>query len=1085
MITINKNINIGKRFSFTSNINFNQFDEKRILRRLTILSSCQSSIINHQSSIKRATALLLVVVLLAMLAIIGTTFVITSRIENVAVRNQMQAIGMEQSLKAVCSQIQETLATDLWGHRIATANTNGDYEYRQRLLGLPCEQNGKTLKNWGTQVIENEPWDAAWVGDLSSDKAKYYYFDGSNWQQVDVLVDGDAWLASTEPNASSQWQRGSDIFNLGTNDFDNIPYKALSDPSTTDDELEKYADADGDGYFDSVWIVQEGFFSEQENPAGSGIYYADVNNDGTKTALTYKLPIQGQQGLCYRIACRIVDTCSMINANIAWTIPSEYAATGHPEYSQGNLLAGVKLYDNNFGYNSDLPGKETSSYSQYTFAKMLTYQNSYIFKIEQPDWTDLQNNFNADFYPLDISDELEMRYKWNTNNPNITTMLEKHFNPTKRYCLTTYSFSRNIRRESAATTLNVDTHFPSAYNLEDTIKDLIGYVKDPSGYDSYITGLSSPEKENRQVRLKLFVKYLKQAMSFDNNYADSSKISPPAADYHTWQYIANLVDYLDNDLDSSSNPIDIPTVIDTSNTILQNAFGLPAVNTDQSGGTNNKVYGLERHLAITEVAIECVDDSVTDNGDGTYTYTYEYKLWIELANPWDNNVTAPNKVTVDMEAVNGYFEGNTSTTTLSKDIIPNSITPGTNLSSPYTYGSTSDFSLSIRTTVPPGGGNLNLGLKVIAKSIKSDGTNEIAEDILCRDDSGNIITFRDTDNTLPTNDGSIRTYKKDTSDRWKALSNIAVSDNNNQTIGQPNTGISISVDPCGYATSTAQVAPDVYRDPTNSSLWDSVTIGSNTYYFAKMHNFFDIAAVPYVGYIKDNTGVQMGIGDWLKSTDDKIHFDFTDNGIYDTTLSKAGVLRDKLFEAFKLLDRADDGKDQLNYDGDNNENTNPDNIDEMRLAGLININTAPSEVLQALHSYIDPSTGNDIAGSSNKPFKTIGELLQKQDSLKPASGQDFFILGLSNATTPPKDVVEKSAKWTRIANLITNRSDTFCAYLLIEALDKNGTVQSRERWIVLFDRSLCNQPPLIWDGTQWKINPLYRKPKIIAMQRVE
>ena len=113
--------------------------------------------------------------------------------------------------------------------------------------------------------------------------------------------------------------------------------------------------------------------------------------------------------------------------------------------------------------------------------------------------------------------------------------------------------------------------------------------------------------------------------------------------------------------------------------------------------------------------------------------------------------------------------------------------------------------------------------------------------------------------------------------------------------------------------------------------------------------------------------------------------------------------------------------------------------------------------------------------------------------LIPSNGADLFIQGVPdfirdvNADGIPDyygDVVGNATKWSRIANLITTRSDTFVAYIYVQLLDAEGNVVTERREMALFDRSLCNEPPLRWNGTAWEPNPAYRPVKVVARQTI-
>jgi len=184
-------------------------------------------------------------------------------------------------------------------------------------------------------------------------------------------------------------------------------------------------------------------------------------------------------------------------------------------------------------------------------------------------------------------------------------------------------------------------------------------------------------------------------------------------------------------------------------------------------------------------------------------------------------------------------------------------------------------------------------------------------------------------------------------------------------------------------------------------------------------------------------------------------------------------------DIFEILGRSSDGVDQDGVGG-------ADDRGEMRVPGLINVNTASSTVLEAVHAYLAENTGaraKDVAAAI-KPFVNGSGVL----GVGTVSGfgsdgadQAGSVGGISD------DLEESQMIWSRFANLTTTRSDTFAAYVLIEMLDRDGEVQDRGRWVLLLDRSECYEPPLEWNGTdgEWQDNPRYRRPKVVFRQRME
>jgi len=111
---------------------------------------------------------------------------------------------------------------------------------------------------------------------------------------------------------------------------------------------------------------------------------------------------------------------------------------------------------------------------------------------------------------------------------------------------------------------------------------------------------------------------------------------------------------------------------------------------------------------------------------------------------------------------------------------------------------------------------------------------------------------------------------------------------------------------------------------------------------------------------------------------------------------------------------------------------------EYRIPGLINVNTAPSEVLQSLPN-IDSTIGDAIDTPGNKPYTSIGDLLAKVPEITGAIGTKW---------------VEEEALRS-ISNLITVRSNVFTVYVTAQITDEAmSNVFAEKRLIAIVDRSV-------------------------------
>jgi hypothetical protein len=141
-------------------------------------------------------------------------------------------------------------------------------------------------------------------------------------------------------------------------------------------------------------------------------------------------------------------------------------------------------------------------------------------------------------------------------------------------------------------------------------------------------------------------------------------------------------------------------------------------------------------------------------------------------------------------------------------------------------------------------------------------------------------------------------------------------------------------------------------------------------------------------------------------------------------------------------------------------------LDETRIKGRININTAPwfviaqlpwmkpwmkPEIAQAVTSYRDT-----IGGA----FQSIGELMQVPEMGYYAYDPNYVAVDLDDYPdlTPSdgaiSDFEERDVIFSRISNIITVRSDVFTAYILVRI----GTDGPQKRVLAVLDRSRVTSP---------------------------
>ncbi len=125
-------------------------------------------------------------------------------------------------------------------------------------------------------------------------------------------------------------------------------------------------------------------------------------------------------------------------------------------------------------------------------------------------------------------------------------------------------------------------------------------------------------------------------------------------------------------------------------------------------------------------------------------------------------------------------------------------------------------------------------------------------------------------------------------------------------------------------------------------------------------------------------------------------------------------------------DSTDTGSQSGDFDGQ-----------EHRVPGLINVNTASTQVLQSLPN-IDSTIATAIQGSGSKPFTSIGDLV---DDVTEITG-----------ALPRWDEEETLRS---ISNLITTRSNVFTVYVTAQVIDEAiSSVYAEKRILAIVDRSV-------------------------------
>ncbi|MEN6336285.1 MAG: hypothetical protein ABFE01_18680 [Phycisphaerales bacterium] len=221
-----------------------------------------------------------------------------------------------------------------------------------------------------------------------------------NQEYYDYPDDLNPWLADLEPyesNGKHYWRQISNLDGILTTGAKNIAINkvlgerdAIVTSNTTADDPDVLADADGDGVPDAKWFRVPG--------------------------------VMTSKGKRFYAAVRIIDNGGMLNMNTGLAFdPSDSTSSGVDPTSplRVNVLAlaaGVGAAPSSTDENKLLGTRANGAVGSAAARDMASYERSVIWRyldVENPNYT-----------PFDMSDELELRYRYLLDQTEIDTRVE-------------------------------------------------------------------------------------------------------------------------------------------------------------------------------------------------------------------------------------------------------------------------------------------------------------------------------------------------------------------------------------------------------------------------------------------------------------------------------------------------------------------------------------------------------------------------------------------------------------------------------------------------------------------------------------
>ena len=393
---------------------------------------------------------------------------------------------------------------------------------------------------------------------------------GSGAEYQDYPGPKDKWLASLEPYESDgdyYWRQISDVtgyYLVGYNSDIQAEVVSEYEAITDFNNLVANADADGDGVGDSKWIKLADITSGKGRPI-----YAAV---------------------------RIVDNGAMLNINTAYKFdPSDPNATvfdiGGSSQMQINLmaLAGRGGVPAGAAEETSLLSARANNGVGIDPLDLHKYEQNVIWYYGAP---------NGAYTPFDISDELELRYRFLLNHTGIDTRLEDWGDEFRKNTLSTPVTSGGEP---------LDTWFKRAYDDGGVDPNYYAYRHIATTYniDRIINPTGSELNNGKMINVNMAdVSLLYEAISLGFLEADPNFIVVDVNGLAA-QLAANIADFRDYDTNVTSLPVGQTTY-----------------------------YGFEAQPFISEIAFSVSETDANNSANNEFA--------IELYNPFDVDILLGN-----------------------------------------------------------------------------------------------------------------------------------------------------------------------------------------------------------------------------------------------------------------------------------------------------------------------------------------------------------------------------------------------------------------------------------------------------------
>jgi hypothetical protein len=316
---------------------------------------------------RHGIVLIVVVALLAMLALMGTIFILSAATDKQAVYASDTATDLNLAQTGVLSNITGTMLNetlDQNGNTLAVGTydpTTAGYtpdSHIARLWDAPRTGNVATCTptdpqpfyqtvTGGNQTVNTQPW----LTNIAPWEPYTIYLPGMTVVQVNLATNPPTqtvYVCSTAhtsgatfSGSSSNWSTMSSVPNGETLETELTPYLFNPTDGLYDISYDSSTQSSAPGGVAAVSVPNASVTLPAVNTAISGLTYPF----GTRDAMWNLLPLSAPNGSRFRFALRVVDTSALLNLSTGWIPSADSLGTTDPAGIYGEYLASCPIFN--------------------------------------------------------------------------------------------------------------------------------------------------------------------------------------------------------------------------------------------------------------------------------------------------------------------------------------------------------------------------------------------------------------------------------------------------------------------------------------------------------------------------------------------------------------------------------------------------------------------------------------------------------------------------------------------------------------------------------------------------------------------